>query len=173
MSQQTSRARRLPALSRSSSRRIVIPRWLGPAMNALLRSPLHRIVSGRILLLTIPGRRTGRPITVPLGYDEGPDGWYVIASDPETKSWWRDLSPDRAVTALIRGRHVAVRPEVLRWTDASARRFEDELAHYLRRFRFLQDSIGVLALNGEFDTASLRNAARRIVMVRLWPATPT
>jgi hypothetical protein len=34
----------------------------------LLRSPLHGLVSGRIMLLTVTGRRSGRSFTVPVSY---------------------------------------------------------------------------------------------------------
>jgi len=152
------------------ARRMTAPRWLGPLVGLVLRSPFHELASGSLLLLTIPGRRTGQPITLPLGYDQGPDGWYVIASEPERKNWWRNLSPDRAVTALIRGRRVEVRPELVRWSEANAQKFESDLARYLRRSPFVADGLGVTRLNEEFDTPSLRNAARRLLMVRLTPS---
>ena len=34
----------------------------------LLRSPLHGLVSGRIVLLAFTGRRSGRRFTVPVSY---------------------------------------------------------------------------------------------------------
>lgn len=143
------------------------PRWLGPLVTAVLRSPLHGGMSRGLLLLTVRGRRTGRAITLPLGYDETSDGWYIVASEPETKSWWRNLSPDRPVTALIRGRSIQVVPEVLRWTEACAEQFESAFARYLRHFGFVANALGIASRDNDFDPACLRAVAQRVVMVRL------
>jgi hypothetical protein len=43
-------------------------RAINPIICALLRSPLHRLLSEQMLLLTYAGRRSGRRFTLPLGY---------------------------------------------------------------------------------------------------------
>jgi hypothetical protein len=43
-------------------------RVLNAGVGLLLRSPLHGLVSGRIMLLTVTGRRSGRLFTVPVSY---------------------------------------------------------------------------------------------------------
>ena len=146
---------------------ITTPRWLGRLVGTVLRSPLHGLASRGLLLLTGEGRRTGRVITLPLGYDERPDGLYIVAGAPETKTWWRNLSKDRPVSALVRGRWLRLVPEVLRWSEESAATFESALAHYLVRFGFLAKAFGVVRRETGFDPATLRTAARGIVMVRL------
>lgn len=143
------------------------PAWLGTFVGAVLRSPLHGAMSRGLLMLTVRGRRSGRAITLPVSYDEAPDALYVFASAPESKTWWRNLSPDRPVTALVRGRSVELVPEVLRWTDGSAKWFESALARYLKRFGFIASALGVTKGDGGFDAASLRAAAQSVVMVRL------
>lgn len=52
--------------------------WVG----LLLRSPLHGLAGGRIMLLTVTGRRSGRSLTVPVSYlrHEG----VMIVVKPET-----------------------------------------------------------------------------------------
>lgn len=153
----------------ASSAKITMPRWLGPVVTTILRSPAHVLVSKSLLVLTVRGRRSGREITLPLGYVDAPDGLVVIASEPETKSWWRNLSPERPVTALVRGRWSEFVPEVTRWRADSASAFEADLAHYLQRFAFVADRLGVTRTGDTFDQASLRAVARQIVMVRLRP----
>lgn len=155
------------------SQGMTTPRWLDPLVGAVLRSPLHGGLSGGLLLLTVRGRRTGRAITLPLGYDEASDGWYIVSTEPEAKTWWRNLSPDRPVTALIRGRNVEALPEVLRWTEERAEQFESALARYLSRFGFIAKALGVTPRGSEFDEASLRDAAQRVLMVRLTRAAVT
>lgn len=37
---------------------------MNPIMKGLLRSPLHRLLSGTLMLLTYTGRKTGTPYTI-------------------------------------------------------------------------------------------------------------
>ncbi len=76
----------------------------------LLRSPLHGLACGRIMLLTVTGCRSGRWFTVPvsylryggniLGFTSG--GW---------SAWWKNLRGGAPVKARVRGR----------WLPGSAR----------------------------------------------------
>ena len=54
-----------------------IERPLNAAMAAMLASPLHRAVSSRLLLMLIPGRRTGKIYCVPAGYAQAGDELFV------------------------------------------------------------------------------------------------
>ena len=42
-------------------------RLLNPLLAALLRSPLHRLASKNLMLLTVTGRKSGRTYTLPVG----------------------------------------------------------------------------------------------------------
>ena len=44
-----------------------IIRVVNPLMRRLLTSPLHRVVSGQLMLLRYRGRRSGRAVALPLG----------------------------------------------------------------------------------------------------------
>jgi len=47
------------------------PLWLlrlNPLMRALLRSPLHGLLSGMLMLLSYTGRKSGKVYTIPIGY---------------------------------------------------------------------------------------------------------
>ena len=85
-------------------------RGLYPVLNAgvgwLLRSPLHGLVSGRIMLLTIIGRRSGRSFTVPAGYLRCGEGILSFTSG-EWSAWWKNLRGGTPVTARVRGRRLA------------------------------------------------------------------
>ena len=72
----------------------------------LLRSPLHGLACGRIMLLTVTGCRSGRWFTVPvsylrygvniLGFTSG--GW---------SAWWKNLRGGAPVAARVRGRRIS------------------------------------------------------------------
>src|SRR5437660_12409337 len=62
-----------------------------PVVAALLRSPLHPLVSGRLALITVTGRRSGREHTFPVGYRREGEIVTVPVMWPERKLWWRNL----------------------------------------------------------------------------------
>ena len=47
-------------------------KWImNPAIKLILRSPLHGLMSKRLLLITFTGRKSGKQFTTPLGYEWG------------------------------------------------------------------------------------------------------
>jgi hypothetical protein len=77
---------------------------LNPLTTWLLRSPLHPLVSSGLLLLTYTGRRTGRRVTLPLGYQRKSELVTVLASRARRKLWWRNFVEPRPVELVLRGR---------------------------------------------------------------------
>lgn len=95
----------------------------GPVLGRLFRHgnrlavTLYRRSGGRIggsakgipvLLITVPGRRTGTPHTVPVAYIEHEGGYIVTGSAGGTKSepqWFRNLRPARHAHIELRDRH--------------------------------------------------------------------
>lgn len=78
------------------------PNTLMNAMpTAILRTPvLHRLMSGRYLLLTFTGRTTGRQYRTPVAYRRT-GARLVLSTD---SPWWRNLEVEPAVSVLLRGR---------------------------------------------------------------------
>ena len=69
----------------------------------LLRSPLHGLASGSLLLLSYRGRRSGRRFTVPVMYAQTAGDLVVFVGHPERKSWWRNLRGGAQVEVRLRG----------------------------------------------------------------------
>jgi hypothetical protein len=70
----------------------------------LLRSPLHPLISGRLALITVTGRRSGREHTFPVGYTRRGNMLEIHVGWPERKRWWRNLRGEGApVRVRIRG----------------------------------------------------------------------
>jgi hypothetical protein len=79
-------------------------RIANPLFRAVLGSRVHRLLSGRLLVLSYRGRRSGRPFEIPLQYAELGDGRVVaLAIDPETKLWWRSFVEVSPAELTIRG----------------------------------------------------------------------
>jgi deazaflavin-dependent oxidoreductase (nitroreductase family) len=93
----------------------VVNKTVNPLLRALLRSPLHRIVSGRLALITVTGRRSGREYTFPVGYRRDGDRVLVGVEWPERKVWWRNLRGGGPVRIRVAGRdhpgHAQVRED--------------------------------------------------------------
>lgn len=113
-------------MSISTSIKHAAYRALNPVMTTLLRSPLHRVVSGGIALLHFPGRKSGREFVVPLSYVR--DGDTVTFLSSQNTVWWKNF----------RDGDVAVSIEIARETlTGSAQLWEndsEELRDRVRRF---------------------------------------
>ena len=68
---------------------------------ALLRSPLHGLLSRGVLLITVTGRRSGRAITTPVHYVQRGDAVYITSR--RGRRWWRNVQPPARVTLRLRG----------------------------------------------------------------------
>jgi len=77
---------------------------LSPLVAAILRSPLHGLLSRGLMLLSFHGRRSGRWITLPVGYQRSDRTVTVLASRARRKLWWRNFVEPRPVELRLRGR---------------------------------------------------------------------
>lgn len=79
---------------------------LNPLLVAVLRSPLHFLLSGGLGVLTVTGRRTGRRHTFPVGYQREGNRIIILASEAHKKQWWRNYRTPAPATLLVRGREL-------------------------------------------------------------------
>ncbi len=80
---------------------------VNPVLRAVLRSPVHRLASGRVALITYTGRISGREYTIPAFYRDKGDEITIAVGWPERKVWWRNLTGDGAeVRLVVRGQEV-------------------------------------------------------------------
>jgi len=86
---------------------------LNPVIGALLRSPLHPLLSPGLLLLTVTGRKTRRRYSIPVGYQRDGDDVVVMVSEARTKQWWRNYYEPGPVSVRLRGEDRAGRAELV------------------------------------------------------------
>lgn len=68
---------------------------------ALARSPRWgRLVGGSIAMVTYTGRRSGRTVTLPVGYHRRGDDVMIAVAMPDAKTWWRNFLGDGGPLAL-------------------------------------------------------------------------
>lgn len=93
-----------PGASVSSRGFRIFNRTVNPLVRATLRSPLHPMLGGRLCLITVTGRRSGREFTIPVGYRREGDAVTIRVGWPDRKTWWHNLGPDpRPVRLRIGG----------------------------------------------------------------------
>jgi hypothetical protein len=84
---------------------VLVNRTANPLLVRLLRAPgAHHLLSHRLALITVTGRKSGREFTFPVRYTERDDTIRIVPSMPERKVWWRNLRDGGApVRIRIRG----------------------------------------------------------------------
>jgi hypothetical protein len=82
-------------------------RVVNPTLRTILRSPIHRLASGRFALITYTGRRSGREYTIPCFYRDTGDEVTIAVGWPDRKVWWRNMTGEGApVRVLIQGQEL-------------------------------------------------------------------
>lgn len=139
-------------------------RVLNPMMNGLLRSPAHGVVSGSLMLLTFPGRRSGHPYTIPVQYVADGDELLVYAGRAQEKTWWRNLIGGVEVTVRLRGHERAGTAEAITDPDAMLA----GMRRYLERFPRTAKTLKLpTTAGGAPDEDALRRLAQHEVIVRI------
>jgi F420H(2)-dependent quinone reductase len=98
----------------------------------VLHTPFRFLLDPGICELSFTGRKTGKPIRLPVIYAQAGETVTVLVGDAERKTWWRNFSTPRPIDVRIKaGTHHG--------TAALARTGSDEFAQgislYTRRFR--------------------------------------
>jgi hypothetical protein len=68
----------------------------------ILSSPAHGMLSDRLMILTVTGRRTGKRRSFPVAYKQDGDKLHLHIDWPEKKVWWRNLIGGAPVTVRLR-----------------------------------------------------------------------
>lgn len=139
--------------------------WFNPMLNWLLRSPLHKLISGNTMLIRYTGRKSGRVFTTPVNYyrllDSGGET-LVTFSNPQ-RVWWRNLRGGAPVTLLLQGRTRQAQAEAIE-DPASV---EQSLRKYLEQQPGMARYFGVkLNPDGSLEEDSLHRSAGERVTVQ-------
>ena len=115
-----------------------------PLVRLVLESRAHRLLSGRLVLLTYRGHRSGREFRIPLRYAEPLAGTVVtLAVRPERKKWWRSFAPAGPAALTLRGARVLALG-ALAEEDARERALAAYLARHPRSARIARDAAVVV-----------------------------
>jgi hypothetical protein len=140
---------------------------VNPLVALILRSPLHRMMSGAVLLITYSGRKSGREYTLPVQYAQVDGTITIVPGQAERKTWWRNLRGGAPVRLLLAGEARSGQATVLEGS-AEAVCIANSLAVYFKRFPSSAGMRGIrTAEDGSFDAEALRQAAAATVVVQV------
>jgi deazaflavin-dependent oxidoreductase (nitroreductase family) len=135
---------------------------------AVLQAPLlHRLVSNRMLIITLTGRRTGKRYRVPVGY-VGVDGRLLIGTGG---NWFRNLRPDTPVEVLVRRQTVRMLPQVIDDMDTAFDLYGDIIRHNPVHGRYAKIRLDADGRPNRGDLAAALKCGVRVV--RLQPCSET
>jgi len=127
----------------------------------ILRSPLHGLLSKSTLLITVTGRKTGRPITTPVNYVRDNDALWVISK--RDRKWWRNLRGGAQVSLHLRGRDIKAFAEAILDPTMVA----TQLACYIQQIPYSTRSLGIRMEAGKPNFEDLARVAREWLMVSI------
>ena len=132
-------------------------------MKALLRSPLHGLMSGNIMVIYYTGRKTGKLRSTPVRYLREGDAGVFCLTGAET-GWWHNFVAPATVQLQLAGRRVTATAHALP-DDADAK--ETALRRMLARFPGDAAYHGIALERGQAATEQQIHAAvARDVLVR-------
>ena len=128
--------------------------FLNPMAKLILRSPLHGVMSRRLLLITFTGRRSGKHYTTPISYVQHGDTLLLGVGGP----WWKNLQGGNPVQIRLRGKSIAGRAQA--WTDEESmtRAYRTILAENPVQARFMGITAGP---DGQPASQSIQQALLR------------
>jgi hypothetical protein len=141
------------------------PKWINAILNALisaiLRSPLHGILSGMCILLTFKGSKSGTIYTFPVGYYDLREESLVIIP---LHRWWVNLRGSIPVTVWLKGKKyegIADASYGDSDTISEMQRLIEGSSNLMRMYKIQRDS------NGQLDPARTYQIAQSLPLVRI------
>lgn len=146
-----------------------IPEPLFPLVNravaGLLHSPLHRLMSGNVMVIHFTGRKTGQPRWTPVRYLHGAASEVFCLTGRET-GWWHNFAGDAAgasVALRLAGERVPAKATA---EAEDAARKEAALRRMLTAFPADAPYHGIAGKRGEApQDEQIRQAVARDVLV--------
>jgi hypothetical protein len=129
---------------------------------AILRSPLHWIISKNSLLLALTGSKSGHTFTLPVNYFQ--DGDILYITSPRKRTWWRNLRGGAPVKVRLAGRSMYVRSNLVEDNTDVLENFTHFFQHRPEVARYF----GVrLESHGQPNTWDISKLAEERVLVKV------
>lgn len=140
---------------------------LNPLLGLILRSPLHRLFSAGLLLITYRGKKSGKEYTLPVQYLQSGNRIYIIPGMPEKKTWWRNLKGGLPVTLTLRGQVLPGTGLVLEQPRDAAEILTVTTLALKRSAQLAQMYQVPLQADGSPNAAQVQQLAEKIILTRI------
>ncbi len=127
----------------------------------LLRSPLHGLLSNGTMLLTVRGRKTGKPYSTPVDYYEE-DGFIWVLSNRD-RSWWRNLQGGANVEMLLKGNPILGFADL----ELDEKAVEVQLVKYIQHKPYTAKPLGIQMKNKTPRAEDVSRVARDKLFVKI------
>lgn len=156
--------------AKSGGRPLSRRRWLSPVMRILnvvpkivLRSPLHGLMDGDLMLLGFEGRASGRRYVVPVSYVED-EGTLLIGTD---RPWRKNIRTGDWLSGWLTGRERQFLAEIVSEENETAKLFRTILPKNPALGRFLDIELDADGCPNRGDLQ--RAVGRGVAVIRLHP----
>ena len=137
--------------------------WSNRLVAFLLCSPLHWLLSGSVMLITVRGRKSGHWLTTPVNYVTGREGQLYTTSQRE-HIWWRNLLGGAPAFVRVRGTEYAAFGEAIIEPHAVS----EELIHLLVRVPKMAGRLHIgWTRDGTPEPTDLARAVEHVVLTRV------
>ena len=136
--------------------------WINPVMAWLLKSPFHSLVSKNMLLITVTGRKSGKPITTPTAYLREDNTLWIISQ--RSSKWWRNLREGANVMVVLGGKSIQGHGSTIEDEHAVAQRLFDNFTIDAQRAKFAQVKIDE---NGSPVFEDCERTAKKMMAVKI------
>lgn len=127
----------------------------------VLRSPLHGLLSNGTMLLTVHGRKTGTPYTIPVDYYQE-DGLIWVLSN-RGRSWWRNLQGGADVEMLLKRTPVKGFAEL----ELDEKGVQAQLVKYIQYKPYTAKPLGIQMKNKITDSEDVSRVAKDKLFVKI------
>ncbi|HEY4387794.1 MAG TPA: nitroreductase/quinone reductase family protein [Ktedonobacteraceae bacterium] len=125
-----------------------------PLSKTILRSPLHGVMSSKLLLITFTGRKSGKEFTTPISYVRQGNTLLLAVGG----SWWKNLRGGATVWLRLQGERCFAVTEVVTDEEAMSEVYQIILAKNPTQGRFMGIKAGS---DGKPDPDDLLRAIER------------
>lgn len=133
-----------------------------PFMKAILRSPLHPMMSKSVAVLSVSGMKSGKVYTFPVNYQRDGDEVWIMSM--RSRTWWKNLRGGAKVIVRLMGRDFNAWGEVYEELQ--------DVTHHLRDFILRSPAYGKylkvsIDSDGRPNPEDLTKAAESRVIARI------
>ena len=127
----------------------------------ILRSPMHSMLSGGMMLITVTGHKTGREYTTPVGYYE--KGGYLWVITSRDRKWWRNLQGGAQVQLLLKRKPAQGVAE----TETDQKAVEERMFEYLQQIPQAASRLGIRIENKIPNAEDVARTAKDRLFIKI------